>query len=85
MLLLFVKVLSYQKTSFTVGLWDLPHRFTLPDPQISIILEVIVEKVQEDDVFLELMQLVNAESVHIVIDLDDLFTFYTPSALYLLP
>ncbi len=73
-----MQFLSYDLGCFTVGIRYLSHGLALPDPESSVVLEIVIEEIQQNRIFLKLMQLVNAESVHVVIDFDDLFALCTP-------
>ena len=73
------------KGSLSVGLRKLPHGLALPDSQVTNFLEVVIEEIQQNCVLFELMKFVDAEPVHVVVDLDDLFTLRAPVTSNFLP
>ena len=79
-----MQILGDNKSSLAVGLWYLSHRLALPDPHYTKISEVIVEQVDKNGIPFELMQLVYAESIHVVIYFNNSLAFRTPVPLYLL-
>ena len=67
-----------------IYLRDVSHRLALRDLSISVVLEVVIEEIEKHHILFEVIQLVNAESVHVVVDLDYFLAFRTPLRLYFL-
>jgi hypothetical protein len=61
-----------------IDLGDVSHRLALRDLNISMTLEVVIEEIEQHHVLFEVVQLVNAESVHVVVDLDYFLALCTP-------
>jgi hypothetical protein len=60
------------------------HRLALRDLSISMTLEVVIEEIEQDHVLFEVVQLVDAESVHVVVYLDYFLALRTPLGFYFL-
>ena len=67
-----------------IDLGDVSHRLALRDLNISMTLKVVIEEIEQHHVLFEVVQLVNAESVHVVVDLDYFLAFHTPLGFYFL-
>lgn len=73
------------KGSLRVSLRELPHGLALPDSEVTNFLVVEIEEMKEYLVLFEMMKFVDAEPVHVVIDLDNSFALRAPVAFYFLP
>ena len=73
------------KGSLRVSLRELSHGLALLDSEVTNFLVVEIEEMKEHLVLFELMKFVDAEPVHVVIDLDNLFALSTPVTFNFLP
>ena len=73
------------KGSLRVSFRELPHGLALPDSEVTNFLVVEIEEMKEYLVLFEMMKFVDAEPVHVVIDLDNSLALRAPVAFYFLP